>query len=103
MRTFSLIVGTLPLLAYPFLALPALMNLIAERNSSMAPLQYGCGVAFSLAVLLYPLAYLIALLLTLTNLKDKAISDRTAQIPLWYLLATVLLMTCWIGAEKAHL
>ena len=103
MKTTCLIVGALPLFAYPFFALSSVVNLVAERNPSMGAVQYGCGIAFSLAVLLYPVAYLIALILTLANRKDTALWNRTALIPLWYFLGIVLLTGCWIGAEKAHL
>jgi len=103
MKTLSLLVGALLLLAYPFFALACFVNLVAARNSSMGAVQYGCGITFSLTVLLYPLAYLIALLLTLTNRKDEIVAGRMALIPLWYFLGIVLLTFCWIGAEKAHL
>ena len=103
MKTLCFLLGALPLLAYPFFALPSAINLFAPRNPSMGAIQYGCGVAFSVAVLLYPVAYLVALLLTVTNRKEEAISHKTALIPLGYLLAIALLTLCWVGAEKAHL
>lgn len=98
MRT-RLILGALPLLIYPFVALASIMSLAAQTTGSEPMPLLLVARGFQITSLLYPAIYFSALIAALVLRKKKEPASRIASIPLWYLAFVVLLFAGWIGLE----
>jgi hypothetical protein len=97
--TLRLIVGALPLLIYPFVALASGMSLAGHTDSREPALLMTVARGFQITSLLYPAVYLVALAVAVALRKKKreAAAVRIATIPLWFLAVVVTLMVGWFA------
>jgi hypothetical protein len=95
-----LILGAVPLLAYPFVAFASIMTLAAHRDSSTSLQLVLAGGGFAIGSLLYPVVYAIFARLAWTWLtSDERRAYMLSTIPLWYLGFLLTLMWAWASLD----
>ena len=105
MKTFSiiaLVLGGLPLLAYPFVLLADVMSLAATQTGKDSSTLMMVARAFQWTSLAYPVVYLpcvaIACILLKKACEKAALGFSLA--PLGYLVVVVALFFAWMSVEK---
>ena len=92
-----MILGALPLLIYPFVAVASLMSLAGHTTGREPVMLMAVARRFQITSLLYPVVYLCALITALAIRKRKEVmAARIALIPLLYIALEIPLFTGWI-------
>jgi hypothetical protein len=95
-----LVIGALPLLIYPFVALASVMSLAGHTDGKEPGLLMAVARGFQITSLLYPVVYVGALVGAVSLRKTKeVIARRIATIPLWFLALTVALLMGWMALD----
>lgn len=91
-----LVIGALPLLIYPFVALASLMSLLGYRSGDEPFLVVIAAGAFLITSLLYPLVYVRCLRAAReVQSTDPEGAVKIAAIPLWTLGLIIVLFVVW--------
>jgi hypothetical protein len=95
-----LIIGALPLLVYPFIALASVMSLAGHTTGEEPVMRMAVARGFQVTSLLYPVVYVASLAAALAVRKQKAgTAAKIASAPLWFLMLVVLLFVAWIALD----
>ena len=95
MKTLS-ILGALPLVIYPFVALASVMSLAGEDRGNAPLLLVIVARTFQVSSLLYPVVYFGSRKAARQVMEyDEAKAIKIASIPLWYLGFVVLSLVAW--------
>jgi hypothetical protein len=96
-----LIIGALPLLIYPFVALASVMSLAGHTDGSEPVLLMVMARGFQITSLFYPVVYLCSLVAAVSLRKQKEVAAvRIASIPLSFLALITLLFIGWFFLER---
>lgn len=99
--TISLIIGGLPLLAYPAVALAGIMSLAGERMGHEAALLETVRTSFLIGTLVYPLVYILcAIAAVWVNKKDAAFAFKVSVVPLVFISILAVLCLGWFQLES---
>lgn len=100
--TVRLLLGALPLLVYPFVAIASVMSLAGYRTGTEPMLRMLVARAFQITSLLYPVVYLGSLIAALSLKKaDEAAARKVTTIPFWFLLLIVAAFFGWMLLDRA--
>ena len=97
--SLSLVLGGLPLLAYPVLLIVSVMSLSAPVTNGEPLLLTLTSRGFMLGALAYPLAYAACLIAALAYKPPSA--PMLAALPLLYLVGLAALLALWALAERS--
>ena len=100
--TFSAVVGGLPLLGYPVLALVAVMGLSSPSADSGPLVLTLISKAFLYGGLLYPVVYLGCVITAFARRAEMAAAPFLAAVPLLYLAGLLALLGLWAVAERSR-
>jgi hypothetical protein len=96
----QLIVGGLPLLLYPFIAIASAMSLGGYSTGTERTLLMIVARGFQIGSLVYPLVYVGCLIAALVVRKKKESAAATiASVPLWFLGMVCLLFVSWLALD----
>lgn len=97
--SLSLVLGGLPLMAYPVLLIVSVMSLGAPATGGEPLLLTLASRGFLLGALAYPVVYVACLVAALANRTPSA--PMVAALPLLYLAGLVALLGLWAIAERS--
>ena len=97
--SFSLVLGGLPLVAYPVLLIVSVMSLASPATNGEPMYLLLASRGFLLGALVYPAVYGGCLIAALTGKTPAA--PTVAALPLLYLVGLAALLGLWAIAERS--